>query len=192
MSVKKGLHEYRESINAWKREIKDNLKERKALQERLDSAGEHVKNCLEAQKVIQDTSKELQTYVHSSISGLVSECLSTVFEKPYKFQIEFVEKRGKTEAELFIEHDGNKVDPMTASGGGIVDIASFALRLACIVLSRPPLRRLLVLDEPFKFVSKKYRQNIVELLNRLSEELDVQIIMVTHIPEIEIGDIIEI
>jgi ABC-type molybdenum transport system ATPase subunit/photorepair protein PhrA len=59
-----------------------------------------------------------------------------------------------------------------------------------LVLHKPPLRRLLVLDESFRFVSKEFRPGIAQLLEELSGELGVQIISVSHIPELEVGKVI--
>jgi DNA repair exonuclease SbcCD ATPase subunit len=42
----------------------------------------------------------------------------------------------------------------------------------------------LVLDEPFKFVSSGYRENLVALLAELSEEFGLQVILITHLPEL--------
>jgi DNA repair exonuclease SbcCD ATPase subunit len=46
-----------------------------------------------------------------------------------------------------------------------------------------------VLDEPFKFVSEEYRPRVRAMLEKLSAELDVQFIMVTHVPEFKTGTI---
>ena len=81
---------------------------------------------------------------------------------------------------------------MSASGGGVVDVAAFALRLSCLMLSKPPLRRLLVLDEPFKFVSAEHRDRIQTLLRTLAEEMRIQILMVTHIEQLVTGDVLEL
>ena len=85
-----------------------------------------------------------------------------------------------------------EVDPMTASGGGVVDVASFALRLSCLVLSKPPINRILILDEPFKFLSEDYRERVRILLETLSKEMKTQIILVTHIEELKTGRMIEL
>ena len=87
---------------------------------------------------------------------------------------------------------GVEVDPMTASGGGVVDVAAFALRLSALALQRPPLRRTLILDEPFKFLSEEYRSRVVDLLDLLSSEMGVQFIMVTHLKEFEVGKVVNI
>lgn len=147
----------------------------------------------EAQRIVQHLASEVQNQVHGRISQIVSRCLTAVFvEDPYEFQIEFEIKRGKTEAKLQFVRDGVVVDPLTASGGGVVDVASFALRLAALVLTKPPRRKLLVLDEPFRFVSADYRDRVRQLLLRLSEELGLQIIMVTHDPALQVGNVVEI
>ena len=85
-----------------------------------------------------------------------------------------------------------EVDPMDGSGGGVVDVAAFALRVSCLMLSQPPLRRLLVLDEPFKFVSEGFRGRVRKMLETLADEMKLQIVMVTHIRELETGKIIEL
>ena len=146
----------------------------------------------EALRVCQIVAQAVQQKAHDRIAGIVSRCLEAVFDEPYEFKILFEQKRGKTEASLVFERDGLQVDPLTASGGGVVDVAAFALRLSCLMLSRPTLRRLLVLDEPFKFVSEQYRERVRVMLETLSKDLGVQIVMVTHIEELKMGKVIEL
>jgi len=85
-----------------------------------------------------------------------------------------------------------EVDPMNACGGGMVDVAAFALRVACLMLHRPRLAKVVVLDESFKFVSAQYRDNVRSMLEGLAEDMGLQILQVTHISELETGTIIEI
>ncbi len=82
------------------------------------------------------------------------------------------------------------MDPLTASGGGVVDVAAFALRAACLMLHRPRLTKLLVLDEPFRFVSAEYQDNIRSMLEQLAQDLGLQIILVTHNQTIATGKVI--
>jgi DNA repair exonuclease SbcCD ATPase subunit len=146
----------------------------------------------EAQKIVQEVSVKIQQTAHEEIIKVVSLCMSSVFDEPYKFQIQFVRRRGKTEAELVFERDGLILDPLTASGGGIVDVASFALRLACLLLSKPNKRKLIILDEPFKFVSAKYHEKLKCLLEELSKQFGIQFVIVTHIPALMTGTVIEL
>jgi len=89
--------------------------------------------------------------------------------------------------------NGNEIqNVLDSDSGGVIDVASFALRLACIILRKPKLRKLLVLDEPFKFLSMEFRSMIREMLEKLAEDFGIQIIMVTHIPDLECGKIIQL
>jgi DNA repair exonuclease SbcCD ATPase subunit len=154
---------------------------------------EHVHlTAVEAQKVLQGVAREIQQKAHDRISKVVTRCLSFVFDDPYTFRIVFEEKRGKTEARFVFEKDGQTYDPLSSIGGGVVDVASFALRLACVVLSQPPGRPFLVLDEPFKFVSAEHRPRIRKMVEVMAEEMHVQFLIVTHIQELETGVVIRI
>jgi DNA repair exonuclease SbcCD ATPase subunit len=144
----------------------------------------------EAQGIAQGLVQAIQTQIHQSIAKVVCRCLEAVFDEPYEFRIVFEQKRGRTEARMVFVRGGVEVDPMTASGGGVVDVAAFALRLACLVLQRPAVRRLVVLDEPFKFVSEGYRAAVRDLLLCLSSEMGIQFVMVTHIDELQSGTVV--
>lgn len=163
------------------------------MEESLTQAEFHEGVVLEAQELAQKVAQAVQQQAHDRIAGVVSRCLEAVFvDNSYDFRIIFERKRGRTEAKLVFERDGMLVDPLTASGGGIVDMASFALRLSCLILHKPPLRRVLLMDEPFKYVSEEYRERVCLLLQQLSCEMNVQFIIVTHIDELKTGTVIEI
>lgn len=166
--------------------------ERSLVDERL-AHGEltiRLDDMREAQAITQKVAKEIQDRTYGCIASIVTQCLEAVFEEPYKFRLDFVSKRGQSEAKLSFERNGELVDPVDASGGGVVDVASFALRLAALVLLGPRARRVLILDEPFKFLSAEYRERIRDLLLLLSEKLGLQIVMVTHIDELKVGRVV--
>ncbi len=149
---------------------------------------------LDAQKLIQEVAEKVQEAAIKRISSVVSRCLEAVFgEDAYKFVIRFKQQRGKTEASLNFVRDGLEIeDPQEATGGGVIDVAAFSLRLAALMLSMPVKRRLLVLDEAFRFVSVGYRPAIRELLETLAEEMGIQFLIVTHSAELVCGKVIEI
>lgn len=161
--------------------------ERKALDE-IDLRRERL---LEAQTIAQAVAEKIQTQAHKRIASIVTTCLA-IFDEPYEFRIDFRRARGKTEAHLLFERDGMAVDPMTSSGGGPIDVAAFALRVACMVLRRPALRRLLALDEPFRCIHEQYRPRIRAVLEKLATDLDMQIVMVTHDPQLKAGKEIDL
>jgi DNA repair exonuclease SbcCD ATPase subunit len=164
----------------------------RAESEALEAATDKVRVLGESLALVQDVAQQIQNQVHKQISSVVSRCLEAVFDEPYEFMIHFDQKRGRTEARLTFSRDGIEIDPITSSGGGVIDVAAFALRLSCLMLSRPARRKLLVLDEPFKFVSEEYRGRIQQLLLSLASEMGCQIIMVTHIKELEIGKVVRL
>ena len=79
-------------------------------------------------------------------------------------------------------------------GGGIVDVTSFALRVCKVLLQRPPVERVLFLDEPFTRPSKikGYRERVRDMMETVCEDLDFQIVFVTHDEELACGDIIRL
>lgn len=145
-----------------------------------------------AQVLVQAVVAELQNVVHLKVAALVTDCLRAVFDREYTFRIEFDSKRGKTEARMVLGRDGLDVDPMTESGGGVVDVIAFALRLAAVLFRRPAVRPVLFLDEPFRFVSVDYLPRVADLLTRLANDLGVQILMVTHIEELRCGKEVDV
>ncbi len=82
--------------------------------------------------------------------------------------------------------------PLDEDSGGVVDVAAFTLQLSSLMLKKPPVRRVMILDEPFKFVSEEYRPGIRQMLEKLSEEFNFQFILVTHIVELMIGKVIKL
>lgn len=169
------------------------LEKLKAREEQeLERVALELKHSQDAREVLQLMAQAVQQQAHAKISAVVSRCLSAVFDDPYQFQIQFEMKRGKTEASLrFVRRDLD-VDPLSAAGGGVVDVASFALRVACLVLSRPRLSRVLVLDEPLKYVSAQYQENVRSMLEQLSKDMGIQIVMVTHVEGLATGEVVEL
>lgn len=139
----------------------------------------------DAQVFLQKIAQETQEHLRFQIEDIVNLALETCFPGEYIFQIKFEISRGKTEAELvFLDQKTQRqIDPMNASGGGVVDLTTFALRIACYALERGT-DNVIVLDEPFRFLSRDLQQRAGEILKTLSERMNLQIIMVSHIGEI--------
>jgi DNA repair exonuclease SbcCD ATPase subunit len=148
-----------------------------------------------AQLVIQEAAHKTQAELSWYINDMVSAAIESVFpEDDYQFYLEFVQRRGKTEADLFLaDAKGNKVKPSDAEGGGLVDIVSFALRICLWSLTKSS-RKTIILDEPLKFLSRDLLPKAGELVKTLSERLGLQIIMVSHLDELidEADKVIEI
>lgn len=160
---------------------------------RLAAARQRLEDARAAGQILQEAAEAAQQVAHAQIASVVSRCLKAVFGAgAYEFRVRFEPRRGKTDAVLEFVRGGAGLDPLDAAGGGVVDVAAFALRLACLVLAAPRRRRLLVLDEPFRHLSARYRPRVVELLKELSAEMGVQILMVTHADDLVAGRVVEV
>ena len=138
----------------------------------------------QAREIIREVGLKTQQQLQFHVSDITSLALEAVFDNPYKLITEFIQRRNKTECDLYFERDGNRIDPLSASGGGTVDVASFALRVASWSMQRPRSRNVLILDEPFRYLSSDLLPKASEMLNQISKKLKLQIIMVTHAEEL--------
>jgi DNA repair exonuclease SbcCD ATPase subunit len=189
---KMGIEKYREIIDGRLKELDIINRQRDKAINKLERIEQEIADIQSAQKHAQLIIQGIQENVHSKIANIVTLCLSSVFDDPYTFRILFLRKRNKTDAKCVFERDGLVVNPMRASGGGVVDVAAFALRLACLLMIKPSPRKLMVMDEPFKFVSEEYRDNVRMMIEKLADEFNVQFIMVTHIKELVTGKVVKL
>jgi DNA repair exonuclease SbcCD ATPase subunit len=136
----------------------------------------------EAQILLQATALEIQNDLKFHLEDIVQTGIDTCFSGEYSVYIEFENKRNKTECDIYLKNNnGNRRDPIDDNGGGLVDIVSFALRMACWTISGTD--NIMIIDEPAKFISENLKPLFSELLKSLSEKLELQILMVTHDPE---------
>lgn len=138
----------------------------------------------EARVIIQTVAQQTQRELEYHISEIVSLALAAVFDDPYTLRLEFVQRRNRTEADILFERDGQTYRPADASGGGAVDVAALALRIAMWSLRRPRSRNTLVMDEPMKMLSKDMMPKAAAMLAEVSQRLGLQIIIVSHSQEL--------
>lgn len=175
-----------ERIKAEQNLIKKDLS---ILESKYKKKKRESKNYEEALLIAQKVCKETQSELEYKISEIVTMALESVFEEPYEFKLEFDVSRNKVVANMWLEHDGEKFDPMSDVGGGVIDITSFALRIALWNLNNKKRNNTIILDEPFRFVDKERQPKAAQMLKLLSEKLKIQFIMTTHNKELmEIAD----
>jgi DNA repair exonuclease SbcCD ATPase subunit len=165
-------------------------KQAKIAKTALAEADRRLADIEKAQVFLQKTAQDTQSRLKVHIEDIVQLALDAVFPDVFIFSVDFTSAYGKTAAVLVFQDKatGYTVDPLAASGGGVVDICAFALRLACWSLSRNS-DSVLVWDEPFRFVSRDLQAAAGSLLRELSEKLGVQIILTTHLqPLVDAAD----
>lgn len=153
--------------------LKEDRKKMRALRR---SIIDHEK----AREIVKEVGLKTQEQLQYHISDITSLALEAVFNDPYKLTAEFVQRRNKTECDLYFERSGDKIDPLSASGGGTVDVASFALRIASWSMESPQSRPTIILDEPLRFLSADRQEKASEMLKEISNKLGIQFIIITH------------
>lgn len=139
----------------------------------------------QAREVVKKVGLATQQQLEYHFSDIVTSALEAVFPNPYALSVKFVERRGKTECDIGFARDGDVLDPLSASGGGAVDIASFALRIAAWSMLTPRSSSILILDEPFRYLSSNLQNKAGEMLREVTKKLGLQLLIITHEEELE-------
>jgi len=133
----------------------------------------------ESIKILQKIASETQSQISFQIESIVQRAIDVCWQGRYQFSLTFDTKRGATEANIcLLDSQGNQIDPMTDCGGGVVDVVSFALRLSAWSISKSA--PIIILDEPFKYLSQNLQCRIAEVIRELSKKLNIQFIITTH------------
>lgn len=156
----------RQTIASYKTQVRQLVQEREHLEK--------------AREILRTVGHKTQQQLQYHISDVTSLAQQTVFPSPYELKVEFVKRRNKMECDLLFVRNDKAVEPLEASGYGAVDIASFALRVASWSMRMPRTRNVMVLDEPFKNLSRDHQPAAGQMLKEISKKLGIQFIIVTH------------
>lgn len=194
------LAQYREKLQKRKGRRDEKLASIEDTKHKINLAKRELRNAQDSQTIIQKIAQETQEEIRYEITEPVSLALAAVFENPYKLDLDFVPTgRGNTECRFFFERDGHKVRALEHKtspniGGGTIDVASgLPMRAALYTLrkmSGNALRSTFLLDEPLTNLNdpgkrKGLHMKAAKMVKMLSEELGLQIIMVSQIHEME-------
>jgi len=135
----------------------------------------------QAREIIREVGLKTQQQLSYHISDITSLALEAVSKDPYQLVVEFVQRRNKTECDLYFQRAGNCMRPEDASGGGVMDVAALALRVASWSMQRPRSASVIILDEPFKFLHGEDNQRRAAIMvKELAKRLNLQFIIVTQ------------
>src|SRR3990167_5448947 len=168
---------------AYKTEASLTLKSLEDLEKGYNSLKEYNENLQKARVLIAEAGKYTQSYLKDYIESMVTTALQAVFEEDYQFVIDFDIKRNKPEAKISLKLRGEETDPKDSCGGGVLDVASFALRVILWSIENPKSSNVIILDEPMKFLHGKM-ENASQLLKKLSKDLNIQFIIVSQLDEL--------
>jgi DNA repair exonuclease SbcCD ATPase subunit len=152
-------------------------------EERVTATGDEAEILRTVLDRLQGMEQVWQRKFQKSTEAIVSEGLSHVFGEELQLQIRPSTKADMSAVEFVLIKDGQEEDVMTGQGGGYIGIIAFLLRVLLIMASRPLLRLVLVLDEPFAHLSIEFRHPLAEMMAALIDRLGFQLLMVTQEPE---------
>jgi DNA repair exonuclease SbcCD ATPase subunit len=151
------------------------------LEEQIEADRRSMIRHERALEIVKQVGLATQKQLEYHLSEQVSLAMEAVFDDPYRLKINFMEKRGKTEAEILFCRRDMELPPIGFTGGGAIDIASLALRIAYLSMRQDrKVRPFLLLDEPFsRLKGENANKRALAIIQEISRNLGLQIIMVS-------------
>lgn len=174
------------------------------LIESLERSGESITTIAEAIEVSDKAKAVLESYavaqqseLQQSVESLVTRGLQTVFQQDLAFRMHFRVLRGQPEVDFKVEtkvgDEAIEMDIPNSFGGGLAVVCAVLLRVIVLryLVEHGRVEPILILDEPLAALSPNYdeldteslRTRMASFLRVVSEELGVQILLVTHEPD---------
>jgi len=123
----------------------------------------------------------LKERLETSLSSIVSDGLTRVYGEPLQLVIELDDRADLPVARFRLRDErGLETELIEARGGGLVNIASFLLKVRLIMGMVPEQARVLALDEPFVNVDGVAIDAVCALLRRIAHEGGFQVIVITQ------------
>lgn len=175
-------------IQELRRQFEYRKGQRDKLQETIEELENHItvnKRKLyrleQAVEIARQVGLATQEQLEYHLSEQVSLALDAIFDDPYQLKIKFVPKRGKTEVEFRFCRRGIELPPIGFTGGGVIDVTSFALRVAYLSMRQDKkIRPFLLLDEPFsRLKGEEANKRALAIVQEISRNLGLQIIMIS-------------
>lgn len=179
-------------IEVYRKILNDKISQRKLLKKQYKERNsllldekKRLTLLMKAQEVIQEVARQTQTEIKIHVTDIVNLALGSIpfEERPDYFDVDFVIRRNQTECDLFYMQNGNRMNPLTSSGGGLLDITSFALQIACWSLQFKNKNNTIILDEPFKNINDPEKKlNLMEftceMVRKIADKLNIQFIII--------------
>lgn len=148
----------------------------------------NIETLEQASAVLQKLSENQRNLAKVRLEELATQALRYSIGGEYSVIIELEDIRKRPQANVFIYKNENGEepteedleDPFNDNGGGLVDIISTAIKLVVAQAQDIPIEGPLILDEPFKMLSKEYVPLMSDFIKRISKDFGRQIIVVTH------------
>lgn len=152
-----------------------------SLEEKIEREEIRRDNLEKALEIVKHVGLETQRQLEYHLSEQVSLAMEAVFDDPYELRLRFEDKRGQTEVQILFARGELEFPPIGSAGGGTIDVASLALRMAYWSMRTDAnIRPTLILDEPFSQVKgAEANRRALEMVHEISHRLGVQVITVS-------------
>jgi len=173
------IQQLRNKLERKKGEEAQLLKDYSNTENKLSQNKSQLRKHEKARELIKQIAIQVQSQLTYNINEITSTAMESILDDPYKVELEFVERRNKTECDIWFKRGENKINPYFG-GGGAIDVAAFALRVAFWSMQNPRTNNVLILDEPFKHLKgEETNRKMLEMISQVSKKLGLQIIMVS-------------
>lgn len=157
------------------------MRKKQQSEERIQSLQANLEDTIQARDFVSEVGKFTQEQLSKYIQSIISFTLRWVYGDQYDFEMEYEIKRNEPVCNLWLIKDGKRRDPKDEMGGGVLDIISFAMKLAMWSLQENRKAPVFWWDEPFKFIhGDDLERNTGEMVKGISEKLGAQIIMISE------------
>lgn len=151
--------------------------------EMITQEKDNIETLEKCRALIMEIGKTTQSQIQQYIEDTVTIALQSVYGHLYKFVVKFeYNKRDQLEVHFFLDKGGKLLElRKNTTGGGVVDLCAFSMRMVVWVLDdETPAPPIMIMDEPFKNVSAGFIPAVSEVVQKVSELLEMQFIIVTH------------
>lgn len=124
---------------------------------------------------------ESEEQVLRKIQDFVSYGLSLVFGVNYSFVAELGTEGKDLKVETYVVTKELQSDVINAKGGGVAEVVSILLQLFFVFVSKGVLSQFIILDASLIHLSEKYWKNMSRLLQKISNKLNLQVLLLAHV-----------
>lgn len=126
-----------------------------------------------------------QEIVRNFVSSIVTAGLQDVFNYPYVVEFRESSKANVRVIDVVLLDQGEAVSVPDGVGGGVSQVISVLTQIALVYLLKGSVAQIVILDEVLAHLALQYVPAMGSVLKDVAERLGVQIILVTHLEDLE-------
>lgn len=159
---------------------------RSALQQAIQETQVRAELLEKVVAVVQKLTEISRKETLDKVANIVTMALQEVKGSHLSFRINYRTRRGQAIADFVVYNSKLKSEMgiFESCGGTLVDIIEFALKVSLLLKWHPKLGKVLVLDEQFKHIAPEDLPAMARFVRRITEQLGLQIILVSHSSEL--------